>query len=85
MTMQPQTMIAVDMPRFIALEEKVARVLDYLENAQLTPKPASGDWMSIADAAAHLNCHPSTIRRRIEAGEIEANGLRGKMRRVRLP
>jgi hypothetical protein len=31
----------------------------------------SEQWLSIAAAAAHLNCHPRTIERRIAAGKIQ--------------
>ncbi len=41
------------------------------------------EWMTIAQAAAHLGCSESTIRRKIDAGEFVAKGT-GKSRRVKL-
>jgi excisionase family DNA binding protein len=30
----------------------------------------TSDWMRIAEAAARLDCHPNTIRNRINSGKI---------------
>jgi excisionase family DNA binding protein len=41
------------------------------------------EWLSIPQAAAHLGCSESTIRRKIDTGEFVAKGA-GKSRRVKL-
>ena len=42
------------------------------------------DWHKIKDAAQQLGVSVSTVRRRIDAGELEARG-HGALRMVRLP
>jgi DNA-binding MurR/RpiR family transcriptional regulator len=42
------------------------------------------EWLTIAEFAAEAGLSPSTVRRRVAQGQIEARG-NGKLRRVRRP
>lgn len=74
-------MIAVDAAALDALRADLAEVKRLLIGATVTPAP---EWVSISQAAALKECSASTIRRMIDAGEIEANGKTGKARKVRM-
>lgn len=74
------TLIAVDPERLEAIERNLASVLSILSAANISASP---EWVTVQKAASLLGVHPSTIRRKIDAGEIEAKGA-GKTRRVRL-
>jgi hypothetical protein len=75
-----QQLIAVDVTALDALVKKVDRLEQLLHGGKFQPKQ---DWVSIQEAALILECCPSTIRRKINLGEIQAKGS-GKSRRVRL-
>ncbi|MDK3017600.1 helix-turn-helix domain-containing protein [Pseudodonghicola flavimaris] len=75
-----QQLIAVDAN---ALGQVLKR-LDTLETLIRDVKlVAREEWVSIQEAARLLQCDPSTIRRKINSGELQAKGS-GKSRRVRL-
>lgn len=41
-------------------------------------------WLRIDQMAEELNCSESTVRRRVETGEIEVKNLGGRIRRYRI-
>ena len=63
-----------------AIKFELAAIRQCLAGATVTPKP---NWVSIKDAATALGVSPQTIRRRINTGEIPAQGS-GKTRRVKI-
>lgn len=75
-----QQLIAVDADALKELLDRVARVENLLSGSQVSRRE---DWISIPDAARVLKCDPSTIRRKINSGELQAKGS-GKSRRVKL-
>lgn len=77
--MQAQ-LIAVDATALNELMKKVDRLETLISEANITPREK---WLSIKDAAHVLKCDPSTVRRKISIGELEAKGT-GKARRVKL-
>lgn len=63
-----------------ALRVEVAELKEILRHSQIQPAP---EWVSISQAARILECSETTIRRRIDRGEMEAQGA-GKARKVRV-
>lgn len=79
--MMPQAqLIAIDAQALQTLIEKVSRLETLITEGSFEPRQ---EWLSIPDAARHLKCDPSTIRRKIASGELKAKGS-GKSRRVKL-
>jgi Helix-turn-helix domain len=80
MKMNSQTLIAVDANRLDRLEQQMAALTAALHGATVIPRP---EWVRVSRAAELLNVSPSTIRRQINLGQLEAKG-NGKARRVRV-
>ena len=74
------TLIAVDPA---ALEAVTAELRALREEVAALRAPP-GEWVTLQQAAARLDCSAMTIRRRIASGELQARGS-GKTRQVRLP
>jgi excisionase family DNA binding protein len=73
-------MIAIDARALDALKADIAELKEILRHSQIQPAP---EWVSISQAARILECSETTIRRRIDRGEMEAQGA-GKARKVRV-
>jgi excisionase family DNA binding protein len=76
--------MAIELPTredFERLENEVRQLREAVKGATITPAP---EWVSIREAAERKGCHPDTIRRRIDAGELKARGS-GRLREVYLP
>lgn len=63
-----------------AVMKEVSELKQLLTNVTISQPD---EWMTIPKAAAQLECSESTIRRKINLGELEAKGS-GKARRVRI-
>lgn len=74
-------LIAVDAAALDRVLTRMEAIEALLSRATIQPAP---EWVSISQAARMLDCSADTIRRRIAAGEMEAEGA-GKARRVKLP
>ena len=70
----------IDIAALDRLEKRMEAMQRLLERSTVIPRP---EWVSISEAAAFKKCSASTIRRMIDAGELEARGA-GKARRVKL-
>ncbi|MCD1620824.1 helix-turn-helix domain-containing protein [Salipiger manganoxidans] len=66
---------------FALLAAEIQRLREDLRGAMIVPAP---EWMPIKEAAAAMGVSTDTVRRRIDAGALEARGA-GKLRRVRVP
>ena len=75
-----QQLIAVDAGALSDLIDRLTKIEKMLASAELSRRE---DWLSIPEAARILKCDPSTIRRKINSGELKASGS-GKTRRVQL-
>jgi len=73
-------MIAIDARAVDALKADIAELKELIRHSQIQPAP---EWVSISQAARILECSDTTIRRRIDRREMEAQGA-GKARRVKL-
>ena len=78
MTDQSFTLVPTDWLQ--RMEKSMGDLHARLDGATVVPAP---EWLTIAEAAKELGVHPDTIRRRIEAGSLEAKGY-GKTRRVKI-
>lgn len=63
------------------LRVMMQKVLENQSLSEMVPKP---EWLTISEAASKLRVSESTIRRRIDQGDLEAKGA-GKLRRVFIP
>ncbi|MBT3139726.1 helix-turn-helix domain-containing protein [Falsiruegeria litorea] len=75
-----QQLIAVDANALDQVLDRLASLEQKLASVTVTQ---NSEWLSIPKAAAQLGCSESTIRRKIDSGELSAKGS-GKSRRVKL-
>lgn len=80
MDRQEKMLIAVDASALSRIEEKLDALLRLLERSDVQSLP---EWVTVSQAAAREGVSASTIRRRIDSGELEAKGA-GKGRRVKV-
>lgn len=64
-----------------SLSAEVRALREMLTGAMIVPPP---EWLTLKQAAAAMGVSVDTVRRRIDAGVMEAKGS-GKMRRVKVP
>ena len=67
-------LIAVDPDALARLQAEVSQIKRKLDEPQVTPIP---EWMPIDAFANWLGKTPRTVRRKIDAGEIEAREIAG--------
>ncbi len=79
MTSPDNQLIAVPANSLAALHAEIRAVRILLENSNITPPDP---WRTMEQICADLGCSHYTIRRRVETGEILAQGT-GKTRRYR--
>lgn len=77
MTAQAQ-FVLVPSDQLDQIVAKLDRLEKAIAGATITPAP---QWLTIKAAAEKLGCNPSTIHRKIAAGELRAKGA-NKTRRV---
>ena len=63
-----------------ALSDEVRALRDMLAGAMIVPPP---EWLPLKQAAEAMGVSVDTVRRRIDAGVLEAQGS-GKLRRVKV-
>jgi excisionase family DNA binding protein len=78
--METNTFALVPADDLAALRREVRELRDALQGAMIVPPP---EWLSIKDAAQVMGVSTDTVRRRIDAGALEAKGS-GKLRRVKV-
>lgn len=75
-------------PDEIATKSDIQTILDRLDRLQsmiegATIHPAS-EWVTYEKAARLLGCSTQTVRNKVRTGEIRANGMTGKARRIHI-
>lgn len=76
----PTSFVMVASDAIEKLTNEIRDLRAEIQGATITPRD---EWVSISEAARMMGCSTSTIRRRIDSGELQAKG-RDKLRRVRL-
>ena len=64
----------------LEMMQEISAIKIALARATIQPAP---EWVTVGQAAKQLGVTPQTIRRKIDAGQIQAKGS-GKTRQVRL-
>lgn len=72
--MPTQPLIAVDPNALARLQAEVSQIKRKLDQPQIAPIP---EWMPINAFADWIGKTPRTVRRKIDAGEIEAREIAG--------
>ena len=79
--MTQHTQITPDMQQMmLQMMRDISEMKIAMARSTITPAP---EWVPIREAARFMGVTPQTIRRKIDAGQIEAKG-NGKTRLVRL-
>lgn len=79
--MGEQGFTLVPVERLESMERAIRELTERLEGAMVVPPP---EWLPIKQAAEAMGVSTDTVRRRIDAGVLEAKGS-GKLRRVKVP
>jgi len=73
-------LIAIDPNAIERVLDRLAELERKLDQFEIKPRP---EWISVAEYARLKNVSPRTVKRRIEAGQLEARGS-GKLREIHL-
>ena len=75
-------LIAIDPQALDALRVEIEKLHKRLDAVQMEPRP---EWVTVEEFAKLIGKHPRTVKRRIQAGEVEAREIAGvRMVRVNL-
>ena len=76
-----ETLITIERADLDALYAQLRAINDKLNRVEMQPKP---EWITLRDYASRMDCHPSTVHRRVQRGELDTR-IEGGTTMVRNP